>query len=590
MDSLAPTKKSWILLLITLVIFVFGISMAQLIDTQGGKVNVQDTYFTSSRDGSLLHGRLYTPTNATAKTPAPAFIFYHGNDGDCDKYSMFGVELSRRGYVAFICDMRGQGQSVGSVAKGDANDTYGAVEATEYLRSMSFVDSSNITISGHSLGGLCAAWAYAVRPEYYKGLVFIGIKTADFNKAIPTETKVNVFLSTGRDDGDSVNHTTAAAYFGNCTPEEFIPGKVYGSFEDNTARENYQAMDAIHNTEYINKQTLRHILDFVQGVSRAPTPIDGNSQVWLFRFLSTSLAYFALIFMLLPLGSILLNTPFFGAICRTPPEYKGNTKMRWWFFAILTVVVAPLTYFHLTSTAGKWMPIKVFSVQRATLTLGWALIIAVFTIAVLVIGYFLTRKEKRPSLVNYGLTYEKGQNFVNIAKSLLLSFIMVFAIYSLLEVTYRWTLIDVRIWNSSLRVISSVRIGRILTYYIPFAFAYVVLAVNLHGTLRPKSGNISIIREILLNIVLIAPWYYVWAIWFGPFSWLQAHGAVPSFGGMMYSFFWAVPIIMAVIATVSTYFFRKTGRVWLGAFISAWLISWALLGGFSMMLGALPPK
>jgi hypothetical protein len=121
------------------------------------------------------------------------------------------------------------------------------------------------------------------------------------------------------------------------------------------------------------------------------------------------------------------------------------------------------------------------------------------------------------------------------------------------------------------------------------------MAVNIHGTLRLKNGNLSIVKETLVNIAILAPWYWVWAIRFGPFAWLKHTGRLPSFAGQMYAFFWAVPITMIIIAAVSTYFFRKTGRIFVGAFINGLMVSWTLLGGFSNMgfalrVGALAPR
>lgn len=584
-------KKSCIALLIAFVVFIAGIGIALNVDTQSGQITVQDVSYTSNQDASLLHGRLYIPASATKSNPAPAVIFFPGNDGDTDKYSMIGVELSRRGYVAMVSDMRGQGHSIGSVAKAGPEDTYGAIEATEYMRSLSIVDKDNIILGGHSLGGLCTVWTYGVAPDdWYNGYLLFGIATRDFNKSIPSDVKLNIFLATGRDDGDAKDHTNVAEFFGNCSPEQFEPGKVYGSFDDGNARVNYQAMDAVHNSEYVNFGVIEAAVNFVQNSMPAPNPIDGSSQVWVWRYIGTTIAYFALIFMLLPLGSLLLATPFFSTICRNVPEYKGNTKKLWWVWAGVSAILPPLTYFVWTSKSVNWMPVKIFNVQRATMTLGWTLAIAAITLVIIIGGYFLRPKDKRPALENYGISYEKGQNIANIAKSLLLSVIIVLVIYAVLAVTYRWTLIDVRIWNSSFRVLTAERVLRVLKYFIPFAVAYTITAVNLHGTLRPKDGTLSPVKEILINVAIMAPLYWVWAIWFGPFSWLKQNGALPSFSGHMYSFFWALPITMTIIATVSTYFFRKTGRVFVGAFISGWLVCWTLLGGFSMLLGALPPK
>jgi hypothetical protein len=595
-------KKFCFQLIMALAVFIVGIGIARSVDTVGGSVTVQQIFYTSNLDASLLHGRLYIPANATKDSPAPGVIFFPGNDGDSDKYSMFGVELSRRGYVTFIGDIRGQGQSIGKTAKSGPEDTQGAIEATEYMRALSFVDEKNIILGGHSTGGRMVTATYGIVPiEWYNSYLILGMRVRDFTEfpqgkyPIPRDAQLNMLLVTGRDDGDAKDHTLVADFFGNCPPDQFEPGKVYGSFAERNARVNYQAMGAIHNSEYVNFDVLEAAINFVQGAMPAPNRIDGSSQVWIWRNIGTTIAFFAFIFMFLPLGSLLLATPFFNAIRREVPEYKGNTKLRWWIFALLSAVLPPLTYFSWTSKCYQWLPLGILNVQRATMTLGWTLTIAGVTIVTLVIAYFIAPKQNRLNPVNYGIQYEKGQNLINIGKSLLFAILLVFTMHAILAVTYRWTLIDVRIWNSSIRVLNAQRVIRALTYFIPFTLSYAVMAVNIHGTLRLKNGNLSILRETLVNIAILAPWYWVWAIRFGPFAWLKHTGRLPSFAGQMYAFFWAVPITMIIIATMSTYFFRKTGRIFVGAFINGLLVSWTLLGGFSNMgfalrVGALAPR
>ncbi len=605
------SAKSWLLLLIALGVFIVGIGIAAIIDRHGGSTQVQDVYYTSSLDGSLLHGRLFIPQNATSETPAPAVLFMHGNDGDCEKYSAIPNELARRGYVVFNADMRGQGKSLGSTAFTGAFDSLGTDEAAEYLRNLSFVDKDNIMAGGHSMGGIGAIRSAHNHLEWYKGLVLMGVTAADCGvksdntnlgpkasdksagpqaaedeKVLPfanDENNINILIVTGRDDGDAFNHSGVAYFCGLESTAEFESGKVYGSYAENNARMNYQT-PVIHNLEYLNKGVISVCVDFVQNSMKAPSEIAPDSQIWLWRYFGTSIALFALIAMLLPLGSILLATPFFSTICIQMPEYKGTKGKRWWIFAIVTALVGPALYFFGTSNnITAWLKSEFWNIQRANSTLSWTLIVAGVTIIILVVCWVLTKKADRLTLASAGLAYEKGKNIVSIAKTLLLAFVMVFTIYALLAVQYRWTLVDVRVWNTSFRELNIVRILRVLRYFIPFALSYIVMQVNLFGTLRPASGNLSIAKEVMINVAILSPWYLIWGIWLGPAG-LKASAGLPSFAGSMYAFFWAVPFIMAIVAAVSTFFNRKTGRVYLGALISALLVSWTLLGGFSRMV------
>lgn len=601
-------RKRFLALLVCVAIFIVGIGIATGVDCSFGKVTVQDIYFTSNVDGALLHGRLYLPDNATAETPAPAVVFAQGNDADGEKYSMVSVELSRRGYVVFAVDLRGQGNSEGKTGfnatwVNDGLDSLGVGEAAEYVRGLSVVDKDEITIGGHSLGGVAAVRAAYSNPDWYKGVLLMGIATYDFGvpvdnagdnakwasstKLLPyidDEDNMNICLITGRDDGDAKDHTGVAAFCGLSDPEEFVSGQVYGSYENNNARINYQAMDAVHNMEYLNVGILKTCIDFVQNVSEAPNYIEAGSQIWQWRYIGTAVAMFAVLFMLLPLGDLLLSTEFFGSIRRDVPEYRGGTGGRWWLFAVITAIVGPLTYFHFSNWAVNWVPIRIWNVQRATCTLGWVLGVAGITLILMIVLRLFTKKESRPGLVNYGLTYERDSWLKNLGKTLLLAVLIVMAIYALLSVQYKWTHVDTRLWNISFRVLNGTRVIRWIKYFIPLAIAFVIISSNVFGSIRAKHGQISVLKEILINIAILAPWYLVWAIWFGPFAWLKSSGTLPSFAGMMYTFFWSTPLTMAIFAVITTYFNRRTGRVYLGAILSALVVSWYLVGGFSMLL------
>ena len=584
--TMNPGSKRWLALILSFVIFIFGILWARFYDLNGGpnggKVTVQDIYFTSSIDNSLQHGRIHIPANATSETPAPCIIWIPGNDTDIERCSMFASEFVRRGYVVYLSDIRNQGMSEGDNC-GVAGDSNGAIEATEFLRTLSCVDNSQIAIGGHSLGGMDAVYAAQVHPDWYNTVYGFGI--ANSVTKLGDEVIVNAIGIADLDEGKPLtDRTNHSAYYGYGIDEnEFEYGKVYGSFEEGNARCCYKATNSVHAWVYFNHRVWTAFLDFVQQAMPAPNPIPGSNQVWDVRFIGTTIACLAILYMLIPMGEILLETPFFKTIVRPVPEFKGiKNKKLWWVFAVLTCILGPATYLSWSTTATNWLPTKIFYIRRATLTLGWALMVAGVTLVLLVIGYFLMKKETRPTLAEYGIAYEKGETWKNILKSLLLATIMIFTIHALITVIFRWTYVDPRIWNFSLRTLNWVRVTRVLTYLLPFSLCYAISGANLHGMLRPKEGKISTFKEILINIILLAPWYYIWLIWLGPFHYLKTHGAIPSFSGFLYTFIYGVPFMMGVVATLSTKFFRKTGRVWLGSFLNGYLVSWVLLGVISL--------
>lgn len=605
-------KKSWIALLLALAVFLCCITAATLVDRNSGKTEVQDVYFTSNINGALLHGRLYIPETATRDNPAPAVMFVQGNDGESEKYSMLAVEFARRGYVAFMPDLRGQGKSVGNTGFEDMAtglyDALGIDECGEYLRALPFVDSTQVIAGGHSMGGVAAIRTAHNNPDWYKGLLLMGVtakdigisssntnlgpKATDKNAAAQMEAEdkmlplidddpnINILIVTGRDDGDAANHDGVAIMCGLEDESQFESGKVYGSYDKNNVRINYQAY-IVHNMEYMSKKVITTCIDYVQNSMQAPNEMPATSQVWMWRYIFTGIAMIALLFMLLPLGSILLATPFFASVKTAEPEYKGSKGKKYIIFAIIAALLPPALYYFGCNHAS-WLNGKFFNISRINCTLSWTFIVAAITLLFIIAGTLLSKKEERLTLTSAGLAYE-NKTSVNILKTLLLALIMILAIYSVLAVQYRWSLVDVRIWNTAFRELNDVRMIRVLKYFVPFAVCYIILAVNLYGLVRPKNGEMSVLKEVLINALIQAPWYLIWAIWLGRDGLIRS-GGLPPFAGSMYAFFWAVPTMMAIISVISTYFNRKTGHVYLGAFLSSLLICWTLCGGLSRMV------
>ena len=70
-------KRTKIILAIALVMIIIGGLLANLIQTDFGKVKIKDVRFTGS-NGLTISALLYIPKTATAKTPAPGILAIHG--------------------------------------------------------------------------------------------------------------------------------------------------------------------------------------------------------------------------------------------------------------------------------------------------------------------------------------------------------------------------------------------------------------------------------------------------------------------------------------------------------------------------------
>ncbi|MBQ6214456.1 MAG: alpha/beta hydrolase [Oscillospiraceae bacterium] len=177
----AGCKKMIVLFICLILIFSFAASMLQ---SSSGKVSISNVKFDAR--GAVQDADLYMPVGTNSHSSLPCVILSHG--GGCTKDTMTGYasELARRGFVVLNVSSYGSGLSeqpmfdedeIGasleelnvdvrdtSSVEGQANASIavkaqGMWDAINYVRTLTFVDQSNIVIAGHSQGGYRVCYA-----------------------------------------------------------------------------------------------------------------------------------------------------------------------------------------------------------------------------------------------------------------------------------------------------------------------------------------------------------------------------------------------------------------------------------------------
>jgi len=570
-------KKLWGNFILSLLIILGGSLLTWYMDTSGGTVKVKLTDFVGE-NGNLMHARLYIPSGVTSVNPAPGVLFMHGGDASSDKYSMFSVELSRRGYVVLNLDMRGHGFSEGPAELpfgGTPEHGMGGPDGLKYLRSLDIVDKENIAIAGHSMGGSATEYAAMRYPEDYSSIVLIGAQPNPAIASTQRNTAVIIALDDTQLSGGSESSKVYLPFTGLNNVEEIESGKIYGSIEDGTARVIYN-INTVHNAEYITPEVIEKTVDWIQKTINSPNYIEPSNQVWFWRYIGSTIALGGAIFFMLRLGALLLSTSYFKTLIDPLPEFKGFKGKSWWLPAFLTAVIGPATLFFFHGLTAKSPAIWPYA--RITGIMGWTFLVAIVTVALILFNKFVSKGLKDITADNLGLTWKKKFDWVKIGKSLLLAISVIACTYLLVAIVYDVFHIDFRMWNEGLRLMTLSRIGSVVAYVVPFMLAYIIFSANLHGLLRPNNGTASFSKELITNILIMAPWYYVWAIWWGPFEYLKTHPGGPPFAtGFMQHWFWALVPVMIMWTVISTYFYRKTGKVYVGAFINGLFVCWVIL-------------
>lgn len=151
--------------------------------------------FTCYVDGQRVGGRLYHPEG---EGPFPTIVFVPGMGMNYYLYAELFENLNSEGIAVAAFDCRGNAQ-ISTISDGKFSEMTPTslkkdiMEVTDFISAYQLVDSENLFIMGHSLGGLTAALTAAETPDKYKGM--IGFDPAyqmpdDYHELYPEGTEI----------------------------------------------------------------------------------------------------------------------------------------------------------------------------------------------------------------------------------------------------------------------------------------------------------------------------------------------------------------------------------------------------------------
>ncbi|MBN1473598.1 MAG: alpha/beta fold hydrolase [Syntrophaceae bacterium] len=579
------TKKCKWLIIIALILIIGGGLLAYLIQTSGGKIEVKDIRFKAS-DDKTVSALLYIPEGVTKENPAPGIVATHGYINSRETQDGFAIEFARRGYVVLAVDQTGHGFSdPPAFANG-----FGGKDTLTYLRTLDIVDLDNIGLEGHSMGGWASVVAAAVNPTGYKSVVLASSSTGTYG--IPEGTAAfprNVGLIFSKYDefsklmwgadipAEIVKTDKLKKFFG--TTDDVEVGKLYGSIEKGTARKLYQP-NTIHPRVHFSKEGIGNAVEWMQMTLEGGKDIPVSNQIWYWKEIGTFIALLGMLLLIFPLGQLLLQTKFFKEINEKPADIKSVSGFGWWVGAVLTVLIPLPVFLWAIGYTQKLKASAMFPQNITTVIMMWACTVAIISLILFILWHVIFNRKKKATFANYGVTWKnKGLNFIKIGKSFLLALIICVAAYLTLIFSHLVFTTDYRLWVFAIKPMTLLHFRIFLGYLIPFAFYFLVIGTVLHGQLRRgKKGELPAWQEMLINIILLITAYIIF----------EALGYLPLFGGgtlaipeaalwyiVMFQFF----PIFTIVALISTYFYRKTGHIYTGAFLNAMLITWIIVAG-----------
>lgn len=554
------------------------------VSSSWGSVTIK-RYTLATDDGKEVSGVLYIPKTATAENPAPCVINMHGRANTAHVCDTWALEESRRGYVVLSLDLFGCGES--DLLDGGSNKSYYKYPEVwyNYLKDLSFVIPDQFVYVGFSMGNMPAYSMAELHPDTTIGNIQV------FNFRAPSkDCQTNLCVIKAQSDqynygqvGDlDVYEAAIADAFGLDSVSELEREKVYGSFEERTARKYVFAPKALHQTGGIDSNVITALLAFLDQCAPMPNYIAPDSLTWGFQQILTLVCYVAMVSFILALGNLLLQIPYFKEGICVPLQKNRSKHGKDLALNIGVAVLIPTCTFITFSTWGMSLFDKnpLFKAKNFNGIVFWLFLNTLITVCIMVFNHMRDKKRgEQLGLAEYVLAGEGEAclSLPRIAKTFAVAALTVFFAFSWLGIVDAVFGVNYQFWI--LGVFSRINVKRFFGA-VPYMFViFCVLFISGIGMNTSRrllsSGNEKkdMARDMAINcLIAAAPVAILLLIQYGG-CWLIGTGFTPfalnggSVGALNFAF--AFPFLMGSMAIINTYFYRKTGSVWVGAFMGA---------------------
>jgi hypothetical protein len=578
------------------VLFLAGWMAAQ-VQSDWGRVHVQSIKL-PTQNGQWVVADLFRPRSASADSPAPFIAVVPGFQRSKEALSNIALELARRGFVTASIDPYAQGSSSASLSRIAATtEGYGLFALIDYVASsenLNYIDTTRIGATGHSAGGNAA-----IRAANYFGRE--AIRTGRPSKL--DSVYVSGYVLTLRDDVlDDVRSNVGVAYAlydegayrnelghgdmrtapealravnSGLPAEETVSvvdiGRYYG---DRTAR----TLRVVHNEHvlhpfqpYMAEATANQI-EYFEHVFDWSGELSSYDQVWQWKEFLGVVSLIAGLVALVPMGQLLLKTPWFSSLVRPVPQSlarpSGRGRLLFWGTFTLAALVACFTYIPMAElsqrlfVAASNRELTWFFPQRMNnAVMLWAILNGTFGFLVFWLSYRLFGRARGVSPTSWGLQVTPAEFGRTLAAALVLFvgfFLTLFTLYYFLHVDYRFLFMGVRVFQPELLLL--------LAMYVPLFFVFFLSnslringAMRFNGQPEWRSMLLGGIANSLGLLLIVVVQYVTFA----------ATGTVYWTDGWLYvNLLFGVVPMMFVLPYFNRYFFRMTGRIYLGPMVT----------------------
>ena len=170
MKKLSEKGRAVRFFLCTMLVLIFCSVIIWGFQSDWGKVKIKRINI-DGPNGTQISSLVYIPQNATADTPAPVAVIYHGRSNHAHSNDTWSMELARRGYVVLSPDLQGGGESDVTV---DRNIQ--SVYVAQYANNLDYVIKDKINLIGYSAGTQTVLKTYAAMEDKFLETYLVQIR------------------------------------------------------------------------------------------------------------------------------------------------------------------------------------------------------------------------------------------------------------------------------------------------------------------------------------------------------------------------------------------------------------------------------
>jgi hypothetical protein len=606
MPAVEKARGSVCLLLSSVAVAVIACVAAAAIQTSAGSVQVYDIKI-PTQNGQWVVADLFKPRTATSDAPAPLVVVVPGFQRSKEALSNISLELSRRGMVVIAIDPYAQGSSSSSASSQAATtEGYGLFAVVDYAANtgnLNYIDKMRIGATGHSAGGNAAIRGAAYfgkragksgKPSVLHS-VFVSGYLLSFTDNVLKDVRSNVGASYAWYDegayrnelknGDMRRAPEALRLVNSwrggtdAAPLEAItPGEYYGDTAARTLRVVFNER-VIHPLQPYDLEATAHQVEYFEKAFGLTTGLSPRDQIWYWKELLGLVALVAALMGLVPLARLLLGLPVFQPLVHPlpaalPPARGWGRVMSWTLLAV-GALVAGFTYVPMSELSQRlfvaasnreatWF----FPQRMNNAVMLWAVLNGLVGLVLFLAGDRLAARRPRADAWGARVGSRELLRTAALAVVLFLGFYgLLFTLYYFLHVDYRFLFMAARVFQPPL--------VPVLLMYAPFFLVFFLsnsLRVNAAMRAEGEAEWASMLRAGIANsagLVLIVLVQYVifWAT--GTVYWRE--------GWLYVNLLFGVVPMMFVLPYFNRYFFRMTGRIYLGAFTTCLVFVMILL-------------